>query len=110
VLVVAPLALAVVAAEEAAAAVVVAERAQDETVVSLAEGTQVVWMLYVAPPRKAAELAAGVDVVEAVVRSLDIVALVLAVELPEEVLALVDPACVEEDHVVAWAGRYEDCR
>jgi hypothetical protein len=39
-----------------------------------------------------------VDVVEAVVRSLDIVVPVLAVELPEEALALVDLAYVEEDH------------
>jgi hypothetical protein len=99
VLVVAPLVLAVVAVEEAVVVVAVVERTQDEIVVSLAEGMQVAWMLFSAPPRKAAELVAGVDVVvEAVVRSLDIVVLVLAVELPGEALALVVLAYVEEDH------------
>jgi len=95
---VAPLALAVVAVEEVAVAVAVVERIQDEIVVSLAEGMQVAWMLFSVPRRTAAELVAGVDVVEAVVRSLDIVVPVLAVELPEEALALVDLAYVEEDH------------
>ena len=94
----APLALAVVAVEEVAVAVAVVERIQDEIVVSLAEGMQVAWMLFSVPRRTAAELVAGVDVVEAVVRSLDIVVPVLAVELPEEALALVDLAYVEEDH------------
>jgi hypothetical protein len=102
VLVVAPLALAVVAVEEVAVVVAVVERTQDEIVVFLAEGRQVAWMLFSAPRRTAAELVAGVDVVvEAVVRSLDIVVLVLAVELPEEALALVDLAYVEEYHEVA---------
>jgi hypothetical protein len=55
-------------------------------------------MLFSAPLRKAAELVAGVDVVEAVVRSLDIVDQVPAVELPEEALALVDLAYVEAYH------------
>ena len=94
----APLALAVVAVEEVAVAVAVVERIQDEIVVSLAEGMQVAWMLFSVPRRTAAELVADVDVVEAVVRSLDIVVPVLAVELPEEALALVDLAYVEEDH------------
>jgi hypothetical protein len=98
VLVVAPLALAVVAVEEVAVAVAVVERIQDEIVVSLAEGMQVAWMLFSVPRRTAAELVAGVDVVEAVVRSLDIVVPVLAVELPEEALALVALAYVEADH------------
>jgi len=95
---VAPLALAVVAVEEVAVAVAVVERIQDEIVVSLAEGMQVAWMLFSVPRRTAAELVAGVDVVEAVVRSLDIVVPVLAVELPEEALALVALAYVEADH------------
>lgn len=94
----APLALAVVAVEEVAVAVAVVERIQDEIVVSLAEGMQVAWMLFSVPRRTAAELVAGVDVVEAVVRSLDIVVPVLAVELPEEALALVALAYVEADH------------
>jgi hypothetical protein len=98
VLVVAPLVLVVVAVEEAVVVVAVVERTQDEIVVSLAEGMQVAWMLFSAPRRTAAELVADVDVVEAVVRSLDIVVPVLAVELPEEALALVDLAYVEEDH------------
>jgi hypothetical protein len=98
VLAVAPLVLVVVAVEEAVVVVAVVERTQDEIVVSLAEGMQVAWMLFSAPPRKAAELVAGVDVVEAVVRSLDIVILVLVAELLEEALALVDLAYVEAYH------------
>ena len=94
----APLALAVVAVEEVAVAVAVVERIQDEIVVSLAEGMQAAWMLFSAPRHTAAELVADVDVVEAVVRSLDIVVPVLAVELPEEALALVALAYVEADH------------
>lgn len=97
-LVAAPPVLVVVAVEEAVVVVAVVERTQDEIVVSLAAGMQVAWMLFSAPPRKAAELVAGVDVVEAVVRSLDIVVPVLAVELPGEALALVVLAYVEEDH------------
>jgi hypothetical protein len=95
---VAPLVLVVVAVEEAVVVVAVVERTLDEIVVSLAEGMQVAWMLFSAPPRKAAELVAGVDVVEVAVRSLDIVVLVLAVVLLGEALALVDLACAEEDY------------
>ena len=109
----APLVLVVVAVEEAVVVVAVAERTQDEIVVSLAEGMQVAWMLFSVPRRTAAELVAGVDVVEAVVRSLDIVVLVLAEGHPGAVLAFVEgPACGVEYHVDAAEelGHYEDCR
>jgi hypothetical protein len=86
---VAPLALdAVVAAGEVAVAEAAVGKVQDVIAVSLVEGKQVASRLFVVLPRTVAELAVGAGAVAVVeVRSLDIVAQVLAEEHLEVGLA-----------------------
>lgn len=116
--VVAPLALdavadAVVAAGGVAVVAAAVGKAQDAIAVSL-EGKPVASRLFVVLPHTVAELAVGEDAVAVVeVRSLDIVAQVLAEEHPEVGLASEDLACAVEDRVVGAVeevDHYEDCR
>ena len=92
------LALDAVAVGEVAVVEVAAEKIQDVIVVSPVEGKRAASKLFVVLPRTFAAPVVGEDAAAAEVRSLDIVVPVLAVELPEEALALVDLAYVEEDH------------